>query len=118
MKRPSGPGPCALAVASIVDPDVISTTFVHVDVETHGELTVGETVVDTNHRGDGAPNLHVALDADEPRFVALLLETFARNVPSARVASPGQDHRSLDDPLDSRRSCAGEHRVRLLRRGS
>ena len=48
-----------------------------------GELTVGETVVDTNHRGDGAPNVHVALDADEARFVALLLETFARNVPPA-----------------------------------
>ena len=79
MKRPNAaPVHDALAVASIVDPAVISTTFLHVDVETHGELTVGETVVDTNHRGDGAPNVHVALEADERRFVALLLETFAR----------------------------------------
>ena len=54
MKRPNAaPVHDALAVASIVDPAVISTTFLHVDVETTGELTVGETVVDTNHRGDG-----------------------------------------------------------------
>ncbi len=66
MKRPNAaPVHDALAVASIVDPAVITTTFLHVDVETHGELTVGETVVDTNHRGDGAPNVHVALEADE-----------------------------------------------------
>jgi len=68
----------ALAVASIVDPAVISTRFLHVDVETHGTLTVGETVVDTNLRGTGEPNVHVALDADEARFVSMLLETFAR----------------------------------------
>ena len=54
---------------------VVGQTAVVAD---QGELTVGETVVDTNHRGDGAPNVHVALDADEARFVALLLETFAR----------------------------------------
>ncbi len=84
MKRPNAaPVHDALAVASIVDPAVITTTFLHVDVETSGELTVGETVVDTNHRGDGDPNVHIALDADERRFVALLLETFARTAVSA-----------------------------------
>jgi inosine-uridine nucleoside N-ribohydrolase len=84
MTRPNAaPVHDALAVASIVDPAVITTRFLHVDVETHGELTVGETVVDTNARGGGEPNVHYALDADEPRFVAMLLETFARNVPGA-----------------------------------
>jgi inosine-uridine nucleoside N-ribohydrolase len=68
----------ALAVASIVDPSVITTRFLHVDVETHGTLTVGETVIDTNLRGTGEPNVHVALDADEARFVSMLIETFAR----------------------------------------
>ena len=62
----------------LVDPAVIWTSFLHVDVETNGELTVGETVVDTNHRGDGEPNVHFAHDADEPRFVDLLLATFTR----------------------------------------
>jgi inosine-uridine nucleoside N-ribohydrolase len=79
MHRPhAAPVHDALAVASIVDPAVITTRFLHVDVETQGELTVGETVVDTNHRGNGSPNVHVALDADERRFVAMLVETFAR----------------------------------------
>jgi inosine-uridine nucleoside N-ribohydrolase len=79
MKRANAaPVHDALAVASIVDPSVISTHHLHVDVETRGELTVGETVVDTNFRSRREPNVHVALDADERRFVAMLLETFAR----------------------------------------
>jgi inosine-uridine nucleoside N-ribohydrolase len=83
MARPNAaPVHDALAVASIVDPAVITTRFVHVDVETHGELTVGETVVDTNRRSGREPNVHYAFEADEPRFVALLLDIFARNVPA------------------------------------
>jgi inosine-uridine nucleoside N-ribohydrolase len=79
MKRPhAAPVHDALAVASIVDPGVITTHRLHVDVETTGELTVGETVVDTNFRSRREPNVDVALDADERRFVAMLLETFAR----------------------------------------
>jgi inosine-uridine nucleoside N-ribohydrolase len=70
-------------VASIVDPSVIRTHGLHVDVETTGELTVGETVVDTNFRSRQEPNVDIALDADERRFVAMLLETFARNRLSA-----------------------------------
>jgi inosine-uridine nucleoside N-ribohydrolase len=80
MKRPNAaPVHDALAVASLVDPAVITTHHLHVDVETKGELTVGETVVDTNRRSRRDPNVHVALDADERRFVAMLLETFARS---------------------------------------
>ena len=85
MKRPNAaPVHDALAVASIVEPSVITTEFLHVDVETHGTLTVGETVVDTNHRGGGEPNVHYAFGADEPRFVEILLETFARPAGAAR----------------------------------
>lgn len=80
MARPhAAPVHDALAVAAIVDPAVITTHHLHVDVETSGELTVGETVVDTNHRSRRDPNVHVALDADEPRFVGMLLETFAKS---------------------------------------
>ncbi len=79
MTRPhAAPVHDALAVAAIVDRSVITTRHLHVDVETRGELTLGETVIDTNQRSGREPNVHVALDADEPRFVALLLETFAR----------------------------------------
>jgi inosine-uridine nucleoside N-ribohydrolase len=78
MTRPhAAPVHDALAVAAIIDRAVITTEHLHVDVETHGELTVGETVVDTNRRSQLEPNVHVALDADEPRFVEILLETFA-----------------------------------------
>jgi len=83
MKRPhAAPVHDALAVAAIVDPAVITTHHLHVDVETKGELTIGETVVDTNFRSQREPNVHVALDSDERRFVSLLLETFARNRPA------------------------------------
>ena len=78
-QRHAAPVHDALAVAAIVDPAVITTHHLHVDVETRGELTVGETVVDTNFRSRREPNVHVALDADERRFVAMLLETFARD---------------------------------------
>ena len=82
MKRPhAAPVHDALAVAAIVDPAVITTHHLHVDVETKGELTVGETVVDTNFRSRQEPNVHVALDADERKFVSSLLETFARKPP-------------------------------------
>jgi inosine-uridine nucleoside N-ribohydrolase len=85
MKRPhAAPVHDALAVAAIVDPAVITTHHLHVDVETRGELTVGETVVDTNFRSRRDPNVHVALDADERRFVAMLLEIFARDPRTAR----------------------------------
>ena len=78
MNRPgAAPVHDALAVASVVDRSVITTHHLNVDVETQGELTVGETVVDTNFRSRRWPNVEIALDADERKFVAMLLETFA-----------------------------------------
>jgi inosine-uridine nucleoside N-ribohydrolase len=68
----------ALAVCAIIDPSVIDTVFVNVDVETAGELTVGRTVCDTHHRSRRAPNVHVALDADEPKFVRMLMDILGR----------------------------------------
>ncbi|HEC22427.1 MAG TPA: nucleoside hydrolase [Chloroflexi bacterium] len=71
----------ALAVCAVIAPEVIETTFVHVDVETHGELTVGRTVCDVAHRGGQAPNVHLALNADEPRFVSMLQDILGRTLP-------------------------------------
>jgi inosine-uridine nucleoside N-ribohydrolase len=68
----------ALCVAYLVDPAVIKGDRYFVDVEVHGELTVGRTVVDTHRRSGQAPNMFVALDADERRFVDMLVETFAK----------------------------------------
>ena len=67
----------ALAVAALIDPAVISTRRLHVAVETTGTLTVGRTVININARGGQVPQCDVALDADAPRFVDLLLKTFA-----------------------------------------
>jgi inosine-uridine nucleoside N-ribohydrolase len=84
-RRQAAPVHDALAVASIVDAAVITTRHLHVDVETRGELTTGETVIDTDFRSGREPNVHVALDADEPRFVRLLLDTFAARDPDRVV---------------------------------
>jgi inosine-uridine nucleoside N-ribohydrolase len=86
MTRPhAAPVHDALAVAALVDPAVITTRHLHVDVETRGDLTLGETVIDTDARSGRDPNVHVALDADGRRFVRLLIETFAARDPDRVV---------------------------------
>jgi inosine-uridine nucleoside N-ribohydrolase len=67
----------ALAVASLIDSSLIATRLLHVAVETTGTLTVGRTVIDTEHRGNGTPQCNVAFDADARKFVQMLMETFA-----------------------------------------
>ena len=64
------PDPIAMAIA--LDPDVATEVRrLHVAVETIGELTRGETVVD--YRGIAQlPNADVVLDASRERFMALL----------------------------------------------
>ncbi|HUB71135.1 MAG TPA: nucleoside hydrolase [Acidimicrobiales bacterium] len=66
----------ALCIAFLVDPSVIPIDKYYVDVETEGPLTVGRTVVDTHRRSGKEPNVWVALDADEKKFVRMLIETF------------------------------------------
>jgi len=68
----------ALAVCSIVDPSVVTTELIPVDVETSGELTVGRTVCDFRFRSGRPANVEFATDADEPRFVAMLVEILGR----------------------------------------
>jgi inosine-uridine nucleoside N-ribohydrolase len=67
----------ALCVAAVLEPGVITTRELFVTVETHGEATVGETVVDVAGRSGAQPNMNVAFDADEKVFVRLMLDTFA-----------------------------------------
>jgi purine nucleosidase/ribosylpyrimidine nucleosidase len=68
----------ALCTAFLVDRDVITTSPLHVRVETQGALTVGRTVMDTRTHAPGPPNANVALGADARRFVELLEETLGR----------------------------------------
>jgi inosine-uridine nucleoside N-ribohydrolase len=68
----------ALAVCAIIDPTVIKTVFVHVDVETKGELTDGRSVCDVHNRTKKDPTAHVALDADAPKFLSMLMDILGR----------------------------------------
>lgn len=74
----SAPVHDALCIAYLVDPTVITGQPAHVEVETRGELTIGRTVIDRHGRFGREPNAFVAFDADAPKFVSMLLETFAR----------------------------------------
>jgi purine nucleosidase/pyrimidine-specific ribonucleoside hydrolase len=69
----------ALAVAAALDPAIFQTKRVHVDVETRGELTLGQTVTDTraNFRWDHLPEIEAAYGADFPRFLDMLVGAIA-----------------------------------------
>jgi purine nucleosidase len=65
------PDPIAMAVA--LDPSVAtSTRRFHVDVETTGALTRGQTVVDQLGLTEQPPNADVVLEASRERFLQLL----------------------------------------------
>lgn len=68
----------ALAVCAIIDPTILTTEFIPVDVEVDAELSAGRTVCDFRAHGDRPPNVHFAVDADEPKFVRMLLEILGR----------------------------------------
>ena len=71
----------ALAVCAVIDPTIITTHFIHVDVETGGELSQGRTVCDFRGRSRKDPNVHFAMDADEPKFIAMLMDILGRTIP-------------------------------------
>ena len=68
----------ALAVCAIIDPSILTTEHIPVDVEIHAELSLGRTVCDFRFRGDKPANVQFAMDADEPKFVRMLLEILGR----------------------------------------
>ncbi len=68
----------ALAVCAIIDPSVVTTEYIPVDVEVHAELSLGRTVCDFRFRSGKPANVHFAMDADEPKFVSMLLDILGR----------------------------------------
>ncbi|MGI8858033.1 MAG: nucleoside hydrolase [Thermomicrobiales bacterium] len=64
--------PCA--VAQVIQPGIVTTRHLNVDVEVHGELTAGRTVVDLWKVTGKEPNVHVGVDLDTPAFVTMLLD--------------------------------------------
>lgn len=86
MDRPdAAPVHDALAVLALLEPDIISTEFIYVDVETRGELTDGRTVCDFGRRSGKEPNVNFAVDVRAQRFTEMLMEilgrTFNRETP-------------------------------------
>ena len=68
----------ALAVCAVIDPAILTTEFIPVDVETGGERSVGRTVCDFRFRSRKPANVHFAIDADEPKFNRMLREILGR----------------------------------------
>lgn len=58
-----------LALAAALDPTLIRTESVTVDVELGGTLTTGETVTDWRRIWNRPPNVDVAVEADAARFM-------------------------------------------------
>jgi inosine/uridine nucleosidase len=62
----------AVAVASVIDPSLVTTREARVEIETTGRLTRGMTVVDFNATSDARPH-NVGVDLDVERFWDLVL---------------------------------------------
>ncbi|MFI5259403.1 MAG: nucleoside hydrolase [Candidatus Limnocylindrales bacterium] len=63
-----------LALASALDPTLVRTEPLTVDVELSGRLTTGETVTDWRRVWGRPPNVDVAVEADAGRFMTTFVE--------------------------------------------
>jgi inosine-uridine nucleoside N-ribohydrolase len=70
----------SMAIAAAIDPTIIQTQKIHCDIETKGELTLGQTVTDIrdNFRWQHLPQIDAACTADYPRFRDLLISTLVK----------------------------------------
>ena len=62
------------ALAAALDPDLVCSEALCVDVELEGTLTAGETVADWRRAWGRPPNLDIALEADAPAFLVRFVE--------------------------------------------
>jgi purine nucleosidase len=67
-----------LAVAAALDPSLIRTEAVAVDIELSGTLTTGETVTDWRRVWRREPNIDVAVEADAAEFLTRFVERVGR----------------------------------------
>ena len=67
--------PCA--VAWVIDPTLIQSRLMRVDVELRGEWTTGRTVCDRYNQTGRPANAEVGLELDAPRFWDVLIEALA-----------------------------------------
>jgi len=62
----------AMAVAHVIDPTLVTTRHVNVEVETRSRFCDGRTVADLRGTTERPPNARVGVDVDAPRFLDLL----------------------------------------------
>lgn len=66
-----------LTVGAVIDPSMVTTQPMHVEVETRGQFTEGMAVADRRPlrpEWKSPPNVEVALGVDSPRFLSFFLE--------------------------------------------
>jgi len=63
----------AVAVARVLNPDLVGTLERNVEVDTESELCRGRTVVDLWRRTEREPNAHVGVEIDADGFLELLI---------------------------------------------
>ena len=103
-----------LAVAAALDPTLVRTVALAVDVELGGTLTTGETVTDWRRVWGRPPNLDVAVAADADRFVEQFIERVGALAASrgGRRARASALHLRARRPFD--RGLISRRVVRLL----
>jgi pyrimidine-specific ribonucleoside hydrolase len=67
----------AVAVAALLDPTLVETRHLRVDVETASQHCDGRTVVDLWSVTGREPNTHVGFDIDRDRFLDLMISSIA-----------------------------------------
>ncbi|GAG74996.1 unnamed protein product, partial [marine sediment metagenome] len=69
----------ACAVAAVVEPGLLKTNPMHIDIELHGGLTRGRTVADISSRFSPDSNVVVGVGIDSERFIQILHEGFGNS---------------------------------------
>jgi purine nucleosidase/pyrimidine-specific ribonucleoside hydrolase len=67
----------AVALATVIRPELVETKYRNVEIEVVSELCRGRTVVDLWNRTDRRPNAHVGVSLDADAFFELLVERIA-----------------------------------------
>lgn len=65
------------AVAWVIDPSIVETRPVHVDIETHAEFSYGRTVIDLHNVLGKEPNAEVGVRLDASRYWDLMVGAVA-----------------------------------------
>lgn len=68
----------ALAAAALINPDCMVWKHQYVDVETRGDITYGETVVDISNYLKRTPNTHVAYECKKEMFLSMVQKTIEK----------------------------------------